>query len=219
MATKYAGQNALNKLMQLVKTALSGKLDKTGGTMTGNLSGQYITGTWLQTTAASDLGRTPGKIAVLDDAGRVYYRSLAEIKADIGASSGGGADISTILSKVYPVGSIYMSVNSASPATLFGGTWERIKDQFLLAAGDKYAAGKTGGEATHTLTENEIPAHRHSIWFPNAGGEQSAAIGYPEAGSKNTWYAEASKTAGAGGGAAHNNMPPYLTVYVWKRTA
>lgn len=132
---------------------------------------------------------------------------------------GGGADISTILSKVYPVGSIYMSVNSASPATLFGGTWERIKDQFLLAAGDKYAAGKTGGEATHTLTENEIPAHRHSIWFPNAGGEQSAAIGYPEAGSKNTWYAEASKTAGAGGGAAHNNMPPYLTVYIWKRTA
>lgn len=219
MATKYAGQNALNKLMQLVKTALSGKLDKSGGTLTGNLSGQYITGTWLQATAASDLGRTPGKIAVLDDAGWVYYRSLAEIKADIGASSGGGADISTILSKVYPVGSIYMSVNSASPATLFGGTWERIKDQFLLAAGDKYAAGKTGGEATHTLTENEIPAHRHSIWFPNAGGEQSAAIGYPEAGSKNTWYAEASKTAGAGGGAAHNNMPPYLTVYIWKRTA
>lgn len=214
-----SGSTAIKKLIQLVKASLSGKMDKSGGTMTGNLSGQYITGTWLQTTAASDLGRTPGKIAVLDDAGWVYYRSLAEIKADIGASSGGGADISTILSKVYPVGSIYMSVNSASPATLFGGTWERIKDQFLLAAGDKYAAGKTGGEATHTLTENEIPAHRHSIWFPNAGGEQSAAIGYPEAGSKNTWYAEASKTAGAGGGAAHNNMPPYLTVYVWKRTA
>lgn len=214
-----SGSTAIKKLIQLVKSALSGKLDKSGGTLTGNLSGQYITGTWLQTTAASDLGRTPGKIAVLDDAGWVYYRSLAEIKADIGASSGGGADISTILSKVYPVGSIYMSVNSASPATLFGGTWERIKDQFLLAAGDKYAAGKTGGEATHTLTENEIPAHRHSIWFPNAGGEQSAAIGYPEAGSKNTWYAEASKTAGAGGGAAHNNMPPYLTVHVWKRTA
>lgn len=214
-----SGSTAIKKMIQLIKSALAGKLDKSGGTMTGNLSGQYITGTWLQTTAASDLGRTPGKIAVLDDAGWVYYRSLAEIKADIGASSGGGADISTILSKVYPVGSIYMSVNSASPATLFGGTWERIKDQFLLAAGDKYAAGKTGGEATHTLTENEIPAHRHSIWFPNAGGEQSAAIGYPEAGSKNTWYAEASKTAGAGGGAAHNNMPPYLSVYVWKRTA
>lgn len=214
-----SGSTAIKKLIQLIKSALAGKLDKSGGTLTGNLSGQYITGTWLQTTAASDLGRTPGKIAVLDDAGWVYYRSLAEIKADIGASSGGGADISTILSKVYPVGSIYMSVNSASPATLFGGTWERIKDQFLLAAGDKYAAGKTGGEATHTLTVDEIPNHQHVLWFPNEGGEQSAAIGYPEAGSKNTWYAEASKTAGAGGGAAHNNMPPYLTVYIWKRTA
>lgn len=213
-----SGSTAIKKLIQLVKASISGKLDKSGGTLTGNLSGQYITGTWLQTTAASNLGRTPGKIAVLDDSGWVYYRTPEEIKSDIGAS-GSGADISTVLSKVYPVGSIYMSVNSASPATLFGGTWERIKDQFLLAAGDKYAAGKTGGEATHTLTENEIPAHRHSIWFPNAGGEQSAAIGYPEAGSKNTWYAEASKTAGAGGGAAHNNMPPYLAVYVWKRTA
>lgn len=219
MATKYAGQNALNKLMQLVKTALSGKLDKTGGTLTGNLYGRYLVGTWLQTTETSDLGRTPGKIAVLDDAGWLYYRTLAEIKADIGASSGGGADISTVLSKVYPVGAIYMSVSSTNPQNLFGGTWVQIKDRFLLAAGTTYKAGATGGEAAHTLTENEIPEHRHSIWFPNAGGEQSAAIGYPEAGSKNTWYAEASKTGGAGGGGAHNNMPPYLSVYIWKRTA
>lgn len=260
MATKYAGQNALNKLMQLVKTALSGKLDKTGGTMTGKLtvSGANIdvksnnanggnisadgnvsaaNGSLTAGVAVSVLngnnfvnltcaGSNAAKIA---GAGGSYARMAvgtptgdndAATKAYVDSKvAAGGADISTILSKVYPVGSIYMSVNSASPATLFGGTWERIKDQFLLAAGDKYAAGKTGGEATHTLTENEIPAHRHSIWFPNAGGEQSAAIGYPEAGSKNTWYAEASKTAGAGGGAAHNNMPPYLTVYVWKRTA
>lgn len=213
-----SGSIAIKKLIQLVKSALSGKMDKSGGTFTGNVSGQYFTGTWLQTTAASNLGRTPGKIAVLDDSGWVYYRTPEEIKSDIGAS-GSGADISTVLSKVYPVGSIYMSVNSTNPQNLFGGTWVQIKDRFLLAAGTTYKAGATGGEATHTLTENEIPEHRHSIWFPNAGGEQSAAIGYPEAGSKNTWYAEASKTGGAGGGGAHNNMPPYLSVYVWKRTA
>lgn len=71
------------------KTALDGKLDKTGGTLTGNLTGKYITGTWLQSTAASDLGRTPGKIAVLDDSGWVYYRTPAELLADIGAMSGG----------------------------------------------------------------------------------------------------------------------------------
>lgn len=199
---------------KVIKSALDGKLDKFGGTMTGNLIGQYITGTWLQTTAASDLGRTPGKIAVIDDSGWVYHRTPAELLADIGA-----ATVSAMLDKAYPVGSIYMSVNSTNPQNLFGGTWVQIKDRFLLAAGTTYKAGATGGEATHTLTADEIPNHQHVLWYPNEGGEQSAAIGYPEAGSKNTWYAEASKTGGAGGGAAHNNMPPYLSVYMWKRTA
>ena len=68
------------------KTALDGKLDKTGGTLTGNLTGKYLTGTWLQTTASTDLGRTPGKVAVLDESGWVYYRTPAEIKSDIGAN-------------------------------------------------------------------------------------------------------------------------------------
>ena len=71
------------------KTALDAKLDKTGGTLTGNLTGKYITGTWLQSTAASDLGRTPGKIAVLDDSGWVYYRTPAELLADIGGMPSG----------------------------------------------------------------------------------------------------------------------------------
>lgn len=199
---------------KVIKSALNGKLDKSGGTMTGNLIGQYITGTWLQTTEATDLGRTPGKIAVLDDSGWVYHRTPAELLADIGA-----ATVSAMLDKAYPVGSIYMSVNSTNPQNLFGGTWVQIKDRFLLAAGTTYKAGATGGEAAHTLTVDEIPNHQHVLWYPNEGGEQSAAIGYPEAGSKNTWYAEASKTGGAGGGAAHTNMPPYLSVYVWKRTA
>ena len=219
MATKYAGQNALNKLMQLVKMALSGKLDKTGGTLTGNLTGKYITGTWLQSTAASDLGRTPGKIAVLDGSGWVYYRTPAELKSDIGAS-GGGVDVSTVLDKVYPVGSIYMSVNSTNPKTLFGGTWVQIKDRFLLAAGTTYKAGATGGEAAHTLTASEMPSHNHAVYYPNAGAADHSAPGnYPDGPSDSTYYAIGSYTSSAGGGTAHNNMPPYLSVYVWKRTA
>lgn len=170
----------------------------------GNYNGKYVTGTWLQTTAATDLGRKPPKVAVLDESGWIYSRALSSL----------------ILEAVYPVGSIYMSVNSTSPATLFGGTWKAIQGKFLLGAdGNTYKAGNTGGEAAHTLTESEMPSHKHSIWFPNDGGEQSAAIGYPDTGSKNTYYAEASKTSGTGGGAAHNNMPPYLAVYIWKRTA
>ena len=123
---------------------------------------------------------------------------------------------------VYPVGAIYMSTVETNPSTLFGfGTWERIQDTFLLAAGSTYSAGSTGGEATHTLTEDEIPAHRHKITYPNAGGPYGdAAIGYPaSSNTTKTWMAEMCKTESAGGGTAHNNMPPYLAVYVWKRTA
>lgn len=67
-----------------VKAAIDGKLSTSGGTLTGNLTGKYITGTWLRSTEASDLGRTPGKIAVLDDSGWVYYRTLSELFADLG---------------------------------------------------------------------------------------------------------------------------------------
>lgn len=84
-----SGSAAIKKLIQLVKAALSGKMDKSGGTFTGNVSGRYFTGTLLQSTAATNLGKTPGKIAVLDDAGWVHYRTPAELLADIGASSGG----------------------------------------------------------------------------------------------------------------------------------
>lgn len=66
------------------KTALNAKMDKSGGTFTGNVYGKYFCGTWLQSTAASNLGRTPGKIAVLDDSGWVYYRTPAELFADLG---------------------------------------------------------------------------------------------------------------------------------------
>lgn len=66
------------------KTALNAKMDKSGGTFTGNVYGKYFCGTWLQSTAASNLGRTPGKIAVLDDSGWVYYRTPAELFSDLG---------------------------------------------------------------------------------------------------------------------------------------
>lgn len=198
-----------------VDTGLSGKLDKSGGTLTGNLSGKYITGTWLQTTEATDLGRTPGKIAVLDESGLVYYRTPTEIKTDI------GVDVSSLVDLFYPIGSIYMSTNQTDdPQSRFSGTyWLPIYDRFLLAAGSTYKAGSTGGEATHTLTFNEMPEHRHSIYYPNGGGPYGdAAISYPEgSGTNKTWQAEMCKTESAGGSAAHNNMPPYLAVYMWRR--
>ena len=124
-----------------------------------------------------------------------------------------------ILSKVYPVGSIYMSLSSTDPKTLFGGTWERLKDRFLLAAGDSYSAGATGGEATHTLTKDEMPSHNHYAAI-NGGtdsyGQNRTTIG--SFANKAQGYSDSSTIFATGGGNAHNNMPPYLAVYMWKRT-
>lgn len=161
---------------------------------------------------------------------------------------------------VYPVGSIYISVIDTSPASLFGGAWEQLKDKFLLAAGDSYVAGSTGGEATHTLSASEMPSHSHSYsnatgvqrhqltvnempshthgihWVgatsPQGGGNNSdfgvaqVAIGNQQSGatggngSHNHELSKANaNTTNTGAGAAHNNMPPYLAVYAWKRVA
>lgn len=110
-----------------------------------------------------------------------------------------------------------MSVNSTSPATLFGGTWQRIQDTFLLAAGTTYSAGDTGGEATHTLTVDEIPSHTHP-YNMRLGASTGTYYGQPpysaQQGSVGTQYTNAT-----GGSEAHNNMPPYLAVYMWQRTA
>lgn len=115
---------------------------------------------------------------------------------------------------VYPVGSVYISVSATSPASLFGGTWEQIKDTFLLAAGDTYAAGSTGGEATHTLTIEEMPSHSHATNILGGIGGSTTG-GYLVARDDcNGWTYVA---INAGGGAAHNNMPPYYAVYMWRR--
>lgn len=117
----------------------------------------------------------------------------------------------------YPVGSIYLSVNNTSPASLFGGTWTQIKDVFLLGAGDIYSNGATGGEATHILTENEMPSHRHTLTVSGDNSEWLGRINATVEGG--VWRGTSDVCASAGGGQAHNNMPPYLVVYIWKRTA
>ena len=119
---------------------------------------------------------------------------------------------------IYPVGSIYMSVNSTSPATIFGGTWERIQDTFLLAAGSTYDAGSTGGEREHKLTVNEMPSHRHNIAIAT-GSVSGTEYFHAEQTQGGSYPIYSSPVQPTGGGVAHNNMPPYLAVYVWKRTA
>lgn len=126
-----------------------------------------------------------------------------------------GYEKNNIVNLIYPIGSIYISVNSVSPSILFGGTWEQLKDRFLLGSGDTYTAGTTGGEATHTLTIEEMPSHTHSGVRRSSVGVTGTKSTGSSASTNSTTY----DTDATGGGQAHNNMPPYLAVYMWKRIA
>ena len=118
---------------------------------------------------------------------------------------------------LYPVGSIYLSVKDTDPGTVFGGTWERLQDRFLLGASNTYKAGSTGGEAAHTLTEAEMPSHTHSLTLKDT--DRSSGNPYTQV----NWAYSNDTTSGSaitdssGSGQAHNNMPPYLAVYMWVR--
>lgn len=149
-----------------------------------------------------------------------------------------------ILNRVYPVGSVYISFIYNSPANFIGGTWEQLADAFLYAATSNI--GVRGGEASHQLTVNELPSHQHGIpqleGNTNTAGEHShkygssrdlaapggnhgtafQASGYDTSASgshQHTFKTNTSNTGYTGATSAHNNMPPYIIVYMWKRTA
>ena len=157
-----------------------------------------------------------------------------------------------IVNLIYPVGSIYMSINSTSPATLFGGTWTQLKDKFLLGAGDTYKNGDSGGSPTHELSIDEMPSHTHTFTGSSATTNSTGSHNHEipdttgsNASSSSTYRLESWARAGntdrqpmtdsagahthtvtakgtnsnTGGGEAFSIMPPYLVVYMWKRTA
>lgn len=113
----------------------------------------------------------------------------------------------------WPVGSIYLAYNHTDPSTLFGGTWTRITNTFLWAVDADGDVGVTGGSKTVTLTAEQIPRHNHGGTYTNAGTARTHA-----------WLASGGSAMGydtvnVGGGEPHNNMPPYIQVSVWRRTA
>ena len=136
---------------------------------------------------------------------------------------------------VYPVGSVYIAFNDINPSTLFGGTWERIQNTFLWAVGsDGQDLGFRGGEAEHTLTASEMPSHNGHLSAGIAGTapyEKGNYKGYLNS-STMTAYGDIGRgwnvysgnemhpaSEAAGGGQPHNNMPPFIQVSMWKRTA
>ena len=143
-----------------------------------------------------------------------------------------------ILDTLCPIGKWWISSDPTDPGKLVGGTWKREKGKFILAADDStYKAGDTGGEAEHVLTVDEMPNHTHRFqlnnesdpgYLPKGSNPQAIATGKsinsssPTNGvftdKKGSW-SQIRGIEQTGGGKAHNNMPPYIAVYVWKRTA
>ena len=118
----------------------------------------------------------------------------------------------------YNVGDIYITTLSSSPSDIWTGTtWEQLQNVFLYASGN-YSVGATGGEETHTLTIDEMPSHNHRQQTPNwiqRGTDGSPkGVGDDRCG----FQSDAYYTESTGGSGAHNNMPPYLVVNMWKRT-
>lgn len=135
--------------------------------------------------------------------------------------------------QAYAPGDIFVTTRAGNPAGLLGyGTWSQIKDRFLLAAGDSYAAGSTGGEAEHTLTTEEMPSHEHAVrqrktsptavssFYSNNYTSGSNEYGLTSAAKMvTTGSTDNLFTLAVGSSQPHNNMPPYMAVYMWLRTA
>ena len=121
----------------------------------------------LELALSSGVQRTTHTLTPQASIAQVYPLNSGGMQSGwvVGSSggSGGGTVGGNIFDAIYPVGSLYWSSNSTNPATLFGGTWKQIKDVFVLACGDTYANGATGGNANTTLTEANLPSHTHGM--------------------------------------------------------
>lgn len=217
VATPVDDDDAANKkyVVDAIKTGGFGALD--GATFTPSVSSDGVL-SWT-----NDKGKdNPASVNIKGPKGDAFtYADFTA--AQLEALKGPKGDPLSVL-EAYPVGSIYISTNSTSPATLFGGQWDEIHGAFLFANSALHKAGEIGGEEEHVLTEKEIPAHYHDEYVGNDGGDGSVPEGYYgftsiAYTSKNTYWAKGSKTSSAGGGQAHNNMPPYLSVYMWERVS
>lgn len=146
----------------------------------------------------------------LDSEGNLVVQTITTASPAVGIT----------LNDVYPIGSIYLSVSQTNPSSLFGGTWEAFANGRTLVGIDTQqeefnTVNKLGGEKNHILTTQEMPSHNHKR--PNSilyNGSSSWWIG-GEGGT--TIEVDETPTSSSGGNQAHNNLQPYIVVYMWKR--
>lgn len=131
-----------------------------------------------------------------------------------------------IVDIVYPIGSFYTSEVSTDPSEILGvGVWQRVKGKFLLGVdegeSDISKSGLTGGEKEHKITIEELPSHSHPVsrYNPSGTGFDQSQRKLAAAPNNGSGVSGGVDTNTVGGDKAHNNMPPYYTVFVWRRTA
>ena len=220
---------------------LKGEKGEPGGSTWGNISGTLSSQTDLNTALnekanISDLGAvafsnsyddlndkpTYATVATTGSYNDLINKPTIPTKTSDLTNDSSFLTPTTLVNYIYPIGSYYWSSNSTNPGTIFGGTWEQIKDKFVLAVGDTYTAVDiTGGEAVHTLSLQEMPQHSHQTtnfggYFCWGGADSQMFASGPGG---YTTELKNITTSSRGGNQAHNNMPPYITAYCFHRTA
>lgn len=164
----------------------------------------------LQTNAETEINSTKSNLET----------KITELDNDL------QSQINSIGTKIFPVGSIYISVNNTNPSSFLGGTWQSFGSGRTLVGVDTSQTEfntvlKSGGAKTHTLTTAQMPAHTHSSSTASFAivGNLSSINAYGSGTASEFKMATTAVTASAGNGQAHNNLQPYITVYFWRRTA
>lgn len=177
------------------------------------IAGLNSNGKLMQMPTATDVGAVPTSRTIN---GKPLTSNITLTVDDIGTSA--------IFLVSHPVGSLFETTVSTNPGTLYGGTWAawgggRTPVGVNPADTDFKTVEKTGGEKTHVLTEAEIAPHSHiETVYWNAGGTGTAHPAAIEAGDPRKYGGLVARTENTGGGQAHNNLQPYITCYIWKRT-
>ena len=202
--------------------------------------GTDVTGVNFYQPTQSDLiaelpsGNTNTAITALENFRDLRYAKYDADGNDISDTYATKSDLNAGLQRLYPIGSIYFSAVGTNPSELFGfGTWQawgagRVPVGVDASQTEFNAVEKTGGEKAHALTINEMPSHTHEISYRPIGdpSDDPFALFKSEGGITGTYNSpgtelsqDALEAKAAGGGQAHNNLQPYITCYMWKRTA
>jgi len=183
---------------------------------TADIDSEAVTNAKIKSVAAS---KVTGLHAIATSGS---YSDLEDVPSDVDLSP--YIKKGDLLNYLYPVGSIRMSTSSTNPGNYLGGSWSlwgsgRVPVGVNTSDSDFSSVEKTGGEKAHQLLIGEIPYHSHSIDNQiGTNGYESNKIQYNyDMGTNGS--AHIYNTGGAGGSGAHNNLQPYITCYMWKRTA